>query len=81
VLRAKRRENALVDDLDAYRAFLRRAFGDFPVERAVGRSAVRRVAHELGFDPRARGRDLDARQWAALFNVARSTGRSRGTAR
>lgn len=81
VLRARRRENALVDDIDAYRAFLRRAFGDFPVERAVGRAAVRHVAHELGFDPRARGRDLDARQWAALFNVARSTGRSRGTAR
>ena len=81
VLRAVRRESPLVDDIDAYRAFLRRSFGDFPVERALGRSAVRRVAHELGFDPRARGRDLDGRQWAALFNAARSTGRPRGTAR
>jgi 23S rRNA (adenine-N6)-dimethyltransferase len=80
VLRAVRRTTPLVDDTDAYRAFLRRSFGDFPVERAVGRSAVRRVAHELGFDPRARGRDLDAQQWAALFNAARSTRRSRGTA-
>jgi 23S rRNA (adenine-N6)-dimethyltransferase len=80
VLRAVRRERPLVDDIDAYRAFLRRSFGDFAVERAVGRSAVRRVAHELGFDPRARGRDLDARQWAALFNASRSTRRSHGSA-
>jgi 23S rRNA (adenine-N6)-dimethyltransferase len=81
VFRAVRRERPLVDDIDAYRAFLRCSFGDFPVERAVGRAAVRRVAHELGFDPRARGRDLDARQWAALFTAARSRGRPRGTAR
>jgi 23S rRNA (adenine-N6)-dimethyltransferase len=80
VLRALRRETPLVDDIDAYRAFLRRSFGDFAVERAVGRSVIRRVAHELGFDPRARGRDLDARQWAALFTAARSTRRPRGTA-
>jgi 23S rRNA (adenine-N6)-dimethyltransferase len=81
VFRAVRRGQPLVADMEGYRAFLRRAFGDFPVERAVGRTVVRRVAHELGFDPRARGRDLDARQWAALFNAARSTHRPHGTAR
>jgi 23S rRNA (adenine-N6)-dimethyltransferase len=81
VFRAVRRDTPLVDDIDAYRAFLRLSFGDFAVERAVGRSLVRRVAHELGFDPRARGRDLDARQWAALFNASRSTHGSRGRPR
>jgi 23S rRNA (adenine-N6)-dimethyltransferase len=81
VFRAVRREPPLVDDVAAYRTFLRRSFGDFPVERAVGRAAVRRVAHELGFDPRARGRDLDARQWAALFSAARTRVRPRGSAR
>jgi 23S rRNA (adenine-N6)-dimethyltransferase len=64
------------EQADAYRDFLRRAFGDFCVERALGRGCVRRVAHEHGFDPRARGRDLDARQWAALFNASRSPRRS-----
>jgi 23S rRNA (adenine-N6)-dimethyltransferase len=67
LLRATRRAEPLVDDADRYRAFLRRAFGDVAVERAVGRARARRAAHELGFDPRARGRDLDARQWAALY--------------
>jgi 23S rRNA (adenine-N6)-dimethyltransferase len=81
LFRATRRPEPLVDDAEAYRAFLRRSFGDFPVERALGRGAVRRIAHELGFDPLARGRDLDARQWAALFNASRSRGRSRETAR
>jgi 23S rRNA (adenine-N6)-dimethyltransferase len=85
LVRATRREQPLVEDAETYRAFLRRSFGDVPVERTVGRSRVRRVAHELGFDPKARGRDLDARQWAALFSASRpSTGRrrtARGTAR
>jgi 23S rRNA (adenine-N6)-dimethyltransferase len=81
VFRAARRDVPLVDDAAAYRTFLRRSFGDFPVERAVGRATVRRIAHELGFDPRSRGRDLDARQWAALFTAARSRHRPRGTAR
>jgi 23S rRNA (adenine-N6)-dimethyltransferase len=81
VFRALRRDVPLVGDAQGYRAFLRRSFGDFPDERALGRATVRRVAHELGFDPRARGRDLDARQWAALFSASRSRARSRGTAR
>jgi 23S rRNA (adenine-N6)-dimethyltransferase len=78
VFRAVRRPEPLVavEEADAYHHFLRRAFGDFCVERVLGRGCVRRVAHEHGFDPRARGRDLDARQWAALFNASRSSRRS-----
>jgi 23S rRNA (adenine-N6)-dimethyltransferase len=63
VLRARRRATPLVPvrEASAYRAFLQRAFGDKPVPRA------RRLANALGFDPHARGRDLDARQWAAVY--------------
>lgn len=61
VLRIRRRAEPLVRDAAAYRAFLRREFGDKRVPQARAR------ANELGFDPHARGRDLDARQWAALF--------------
>lgn len=61
VLRATRRAQPLVDDPSGYRAFLQREFGDKRVPLA------RALANELGFDPRARGRDLDARQWAALY--------------
>ena len=75
VFRATRLAEPLVDDGAAYRAFLRASFGDFPVERALGRGVVRAVAHELGFDPHSRGRDLDARQWAALY--VRSASRRR----
>jgi hypothetical protein len=32
---------------------------------------VKRLAPTLGFAPDARARDLDARQWAALFARAR----------
>jgi len=66
VLRVRRRAEPLVsvEDALAYHAFLRREFGDRRVPHARTR------ANELGFDPHARGRDLDARQWAALFSVA-----------
>jgi len=69
VFRAVRRAEPLVPiaEATAYVALLRRAFAaQAPVERLLPRGAVRRVAHELGFDPRALPRDLDARQWAAL---------------
>lgn len=66
VFRATRRPVPLVDDARAYRAFLQREFGDKRVPHA------RRLANELGFDPQARGRDLDAHQWAAVFRSARS---------
>lgn len=73
VLRATRRDTPLVAVADgrAYRSFLQREFGDRRVPHA------RALANELGFDPNARGRDLDARQWAALFRSAR---RRRGAA-
>jgi 23S rRNA (adenine-N6)-dimethyltransferase len=63
VLRAVRRPEPLVPVHDArgYRTFLQRAFGD---KRVPG---AHRFATQLGFDPHARGRDLDARQWAALY--------------
>jgi 23S rRNA (adenine-N6)-dimethyltransferase len=68
VLRATRRAEPLARVADAreYRAFLQREFGDRRVPHA------HRCANELGFDPHARGRDLDARQWASLFRSARS---------
>jgi 23S rRNA (adenine-N6)-dimethyltransferase len=63
VLRAVRRAEPLVPVLDAgdYRTFLQCAFGDKRVPQA------HTFATQLGFDPHARGRDLDARQWAALY--------------
>jgi 23S rRNA (adenine-N6)-dimethyltransferase len=67
VLRVTRRERPLVPMrlAPAYEAFLRRSFRDAPVARTV--PSARGLANELGFDPHARARDLDARQWAALF--------------
>jgi 23S rRNA (adenine-N6)-dimethyltransferase len=68
LLRVSRREEPLVPitAARAYDAFLRRAFRDAPVTRTVPHA--RRLATALGFDPGARARDLDARQWAALFH-------------
>jgi hypothetical protein len=61
----------LVSERDhvAYRAFVKRGF-------AAGRPfvpplAFKRLGRELGFDPRARSRDLDPVQWAALFRSRR----------
>ena len=66
VLRALRRAEPLVPVHDArdYRMYLERQFGDKRVPQA------HKFATQLGFDPHARGRDLDARQWAALFRSA-----------
>lgn len=71
VLRTTRRDRPLVPvaAAAAYHAFLRRSFRDAPVARTVPHA--RRLATELGFDPRARARDLDAVQWAALFTAGR----------
>ncbi len=69
VLRAVRRPEPLVPvaEAEAYAALLRRGFeARAPLERVFARGVVRRAAHELGFDPHAQARDLDARQWAAL---------------
>jgi 23S rRNA (adenine-N6)-dimethyltransferase len=75
VLRAVRRTKPLVppQEAAAYRALLQYAFAArTPVDRALPRGIVHRVAHELGFDPRAAARDLDARQWARLHAEVRS---------
>lgn len=74
VLRATRREHPLVPPADArrYEALLRRAFAaQAPLDRTLPRRLVHRVAHELGFDPRAQARDLDARQWGSLYRAVR----------
>ena len=70
VLRATRRREALVQPGQAarYEALLRRAFAaQAPLDRILPRRLVGRVALEHGFDPHARARDLDARQWASLY--------------
>jgi 23S rRNA (adenine-N6)-dimethyltransferase len=75
VLRALRRSEPLVapEEAAGYAALLRRAFAArAPLDRVLPRGLVHRVAHELGFDPHAGARDLDARQWAELYAVVRS---------
>jgi 23S rRNA (adenine-N6)-dimethyltransferase len=75
VLRAVRRPDPLVPDGEtaAYEALLQRAFAARgPLDRILPRAIVHRVAHELGFDPHAAARDLDVRQWSALYAAVRS---------
>src|SRR5579875_1345268 len=77
VLRAARRAEPLVPagEAAAYEALLRRAFAaQASVDRVLPRRLVHTTAPEHGFDPRARARDLDARQWAALFSACRRAG-------
>jgi 23S rRNA (adenine-N6)-dimethyltransferase len=68
LLRIVRRDEALVRVADRrrYEAFLARGFREGP-GAVVPRKLLRRCETELGFERRARPRDLDARQWAALF--------------
>ncbi len=73
VLRATRRPEPLVPVREAavYESLLRRAFaGQARLDRILPRRLVNRAANELGFDPHARARDLDARQWARLYAAA-----------
>jgi 23S rRNA (adenine-N6)-dimethyltransferase len=75
LLRATRRREPLVapEEAAAHAALLQRAFSaQAPLDRVLPRRLVHRAAHELGFDPHAAARDLDARQWAALYAVVRS---------
>jgi 23S rRNA (adenine-N6)-dimethyltransferase len=68
VLHIVRRATPLVPvrDASAYGAFLTRGYRDGP--RAVVRWAqLKQLEAELGFDRHARPRDLDVRQWAALY--------------
>jgi hypothetical protein len=60
-------------DARAYGAFLARGYRDGP-RSVVPWAILKRLEPELGFDRRARPRDLDARQWAALY--ARTVRRS-----
>jgi 23S rRNA (adenine-N6)-dimethyltransferase len=72
VLRATRRQEPLVPPRQAaaYEAVLSRAFATRrPLDRILPRGAVHRAAHELGFERHAMARDLDARQWAALYRA------------
>ncbi|HKU57240.1 MAG TPA: rRNA adenine N(6)-methyltransferase family protein [Gaiellaceae bacterium] len=83
VLRAARRSQPLVvpREAAAYEALLRRSFGaQAPLDRILPRRIVHGVAHELGFDPHAAARDLDARQWARLY-AALGSATPRGRAR
>ncbi len=71
VLRVVRRMEALVPPAQRreYAAFLARGYRDGP--RAVVRWAtLKRLEAELGFDRQSRARDLDANQWAALYERA-----------
>jgi 23S rRNA (adenine-N6)-dimethyltransferase len=75
VLRATRRPRPLVPPEEAlgYATELRRAFAARgPLDRILPRGLVHRAAHELGFDPHAAARDLDARQWSKLYAAVRS---------
>lgn len=68
VFRAKRRAEPLVPvaDARAYLAFLQRGFAEpGRLRRVVPRAALRQVA----FANDANARDLDARQWAALYRA------------
>ena len=75
LLRARRRTEPLVPPAEAaaYEALLRRAFAArAPLDRILSRGLVRRAALELGFDPHAAARDLDARQWSRLYAASGS---------
>jgi 23S rRNA (adenine-N6)-dimethyltransferase len=75
VLRARRRPQPLVPPQEAlaYETELRRAFAARePLDRILPRGLVNRAAHELGCDPHAAARDLDARQWSKLYAAVRS---------
>lgn len=71
VLRIDRRDEPFVPlaDARAYGAFLARGYRDGP-RSVVPWSKLKQLEAELGFDRRAEPRDLDARQWAALYRHA-----------
>jgi 23S rRNA (adenine-N6)-dimethyltransferase len=92
VLSIDRRDEPLLSRADHadYRSFLASVWGDEPLRRRLrpllGARELKRLALDNGFDDRARPRDLDARQWAAVYRrstlPAWTTGRgrrSRGT--
>lgn len=72
VLRTMRRPQPLVppNDAPAFRRFLERGFRD-GLQAVLSARELKRAGIEHGFNPRARPRDLDAHQWAALYAVRR----------
>jgi 23S rRNA (adenine-N6)-dimethyltransferase len=68
LLRIVRRDDPLVPGIErrSYQSFLVQGFRQGPAA-VVSRKVLRRCETELGFERRARPRDLDARQWAELF--------------
>lgn len=72
VLRVRRLELPLValSDARAYRIFLEQCFARRPRNVVPGRT-LKRLALELGFDPNAAARDLDATQLATAFGAVR----------
>jgi 23S rRNA (adenine-N6)-dimethyltransferase len=74
VLRLTRRPRPLlaVVEHEAYWRFLSDAFRrQSPIRGFLGNLQVKRLAPTLGFAPDARARDLDARQWSALYLATR----------
>ena len=84
VLRAVRRPDPLVPPAEArdFAALLRRSFAaQSALDGVLPRRLVHGAAHVHGFDPHARARDLDVRQWAALYAALRPAScRRRGSA-
>ena len=72
LLRIERRPEPLVRERDhrEYAAFLARGYRE-GLRSVVTSHLLKRSAGELGFDRRARPRDLDARQWAGLWHAVR----------
>jgi 16S rRNA A1518/A1519 N6-dimethyltransferase RsmA/KsgA/DIM1 with predicted DNA glycosylase/AP lyase activity len=68
LLRIVRRDEAFVPVAERrrYQTFLARGFREGP-SAVVSRKLLKRCETELGFERRARPRDLDARQWAELY--------------
>jgi 23S rRNA (adenine-N6)-dimethyltransferase len=74
VLRVTRRSRPLVPtaEHEAYWRFLSHPFrAQSPIRRSLDSLQVKRLAPALGFAPDARARDLDARQWAALYSATK----------
>jgi 23S rRNA (adenine-N6)-dimethyltransferase len=71
VLRVVRRAEPLVSPARrrAYAAFLARGYRDGP-RAVVPWTTLKRLEAELGLDRRSRASDLDANQWAALYERA-----------
>jgi 23S rRNA (adenine-N6)-dimethyltransferase len=74
VLRVVRRVEPLipVTDRRRYEAFLARGYRG-GLEAVIPRRELKGLAAELGFERRARPRDLDARHWAGLYVRPRRT--------